>query len=282
MKTEFKEAIEHSRKLTESELTRYIPCLEAECPSLAEAEEYMLSSGGKRVRPFLTLEFCRALGGDEKAALPFACAIEMVHTYSLIHDDLPCMDDSDMRRGRPACHKKFGEATAVLAGDGLLTDAFGVCASNPAVPTEGVAEAVCVLSAFAGSAGMVGGQIMDLSDERPDADGYMKLCALKTGGLISAAALLGCIAAGADEKAKDAASCYAMNIGLAFQITDDLLDAEHGDEDEGKTTILSFMSKEDARSYAARLTDAAKGALECIPRPDVLSEFADYLLSRVV
>lgn len=282
MNNKLKEALEHSRKLTEAELNRYIPCLESEFPTLAEAEKYMLSSGGKRVRPFLTLEFCRALGGDEKAALPFACAIEMVHTYSLIHDDLPCMDNSDIRRGLPACHKRFGESTAVLAGDGLLTDAFGVCASNSAVTAEGVAEAVCVLSAFAGSAGMVGGQVMDLSDESPDADGYMKLCALKTGGLISAAALLGCIAAGADEKIKDAASCYAMNIGLAFQITDDLLDADNGDEDENKTTILSFMSKEEARNYASRLTDAAKRALADIPTPDVLAEFADYLLSRVV
>lgn len=282
MNSKLKESIENSRRITEAELTRYIPCLEAECPTLAAAEEYMLSSGGKRVRPFLTLEFCRALGGDEKKALAFACAIEMVHTYSLIHDDLPCMDDSDMRRGRPSCHKKFDEATAVLAGDGLLTDAFGVCASNISVPAEGIAEAVCVLSAFAGSTGMVGGQVIDLASDEPDADGYMKLCALKTGGLISAAALLGCIAAGADEKAKNAASCYAMNIGLAFQITDDLLDAEKGDEDEGKTTILSFMSKEAARDYAARLTDAAKQALVDIPDPEVLSEFADYLLSRVV
>ncbi len=281
MKVELKTELERVSDAVGRELSRYLPLFASEEQTLASAEEYMLMSPGKRVRPFLTLAFCRALGGDEAAALPFACAVEMVHTYSLIHDDLPCMDDSDMRRGQPSCHIKFGEANAVLAGDGILTDAFGVCASNGLVPPEGVAEAVCVLSAFAGSAGMVCGQVIDLSDEKLDLDGYLRLCRLKTGGLITAAALLGCIAAGASEAAKAAATEYAMNVGIAFQVTDDLLDAANGDEDDGKTTVLSFMTVADAERYAAELTENAKSALKDIPDGSLLVEFADLLLKRI-
>ena len=130
-----------------------------------EAERYALLARAKRVRPTLVLEFCRLFGGKDEAALPFACAVEMIHTYSLIHDDLPCMDDDDMRRGRPTCHKVYGEATALLAGDGLLTRAFGVIASNTEVSADIAREAVLALSCAAGSFGMIGGQVMDLAGE---------------------------------------------------------------------------------------------------------------------
>ncbi|MBR6634942.1 MAG: polyprenyl synthetase family protein, partial [Clostridia bacterium] len=186
---------------------------------------YSLKNGGKRVRPMLVLEFCRVCGGDVQAALPFACAVEMIHTYSLIHDDLPCMDDDDFRRGMPSCHKQYGEATALLAGDGLLTLAFSVL-SKAALSAERKIEAVKVLADCAGHLGMIGGQTMDLAHEgqKITLDQLRKTDALKTGRLIRCACALGCIAAGADEEMHKAAEKYADSIGLAFQIVDDLLD----------------------------------------------------------
>lgn len=202
---------------------------------VSRAMLYSLKNGGKRVRPMLVLEFCRACGGDVEKALPFACALEMIHTYSLIHDDLPCMDDDDYRRGMPSCHKQFGEATALLAGDGLLTLAFSV-ASKADLSADKKVEAVQMLADCAGHLGMIGGQTMDLQHEGQTItlEQLRKTDALKTGRLIRCACALGCIAAGADSQMRSAAEAYADSIGLAFQIVDDLLDITATTEQLGK------------------------------------------------
>ena len=188
---------------------------------LTEAMEYSLLAGGKRIRPVLTLECCRLCGGDPEAALDFACGVEMVHTYSLIHDDLPAMDDDDLRRGRPTNHKVYGEATAILAGDGLLTAAFQTLAGAK-LPAERVVEAVACLAKEAGPEGMVGGQALDMAGEgraltRKELE---RLQSLKTGALISAAAELGCIAAGGTAEQRAAVRTYAQCLGRAFQSAD--------------------------------------------------------------
>ncbi|MBE6701883.1 MAG: polyprenyl synthetase family protein [Ruminococcaceae bacterium] len=257
------------------------------------AERYSLLARAKRIRPTLVLEFCRLFGGSDEAALPFACAVEMVHTYSLIHDDLPCMDDDDLRRGRPTCHKAFDEATALLAGDGLLTRAFGVLATAP-VSDAAVRRAVAVLSRGAGSFGMIGGQVMDLAGEakRLPLPALLKLHAHKTGALIALSAELGCIAAGLlpEDPRITAAKRYAQAIGLAFQIVDDVLDVTAdaatlgknigSDAKSEKTTFLSFYDAQGALAYARRVTQDAKSALDAFPGNERLLRLADFLLER--
>ncbi|MBE6589600.1 MAG: polyprenyl synthetase family protein [Ruminococcaceae bacterium] len=279
--------------LTEAALREYY--LEDEdLKSLLDAERYSLFAGGKRIRPMLTLAFCRLFGGEDEAALPFACAVEMIHTYSLIHDDLPCMDNDDLRRGKPTNHKVFGEATALLAGDALLTGAFEVAASNTVVGAEISAKAVAFLASSAGRYGMIGGQIMDLEGEnrKLTLDELLKLHSLKTGALISAAAVLGALAAGVsftDRAMKDVVT-YAENIGLAFQIVDDILDATGDsallgkntgvDAEHQKSTFLSFYSVEEARFYADRLTQTAMDAIRNYPDSDALCSLAEWLAGR--
>ena len=279
--------------LTESALKQYYTEDEDLAP-LLNSERYSLFAGGKRIRPLLTLEFCRLFGGTEEAALPFACAVEMIHTYSLIHDDLPCMDNDDLRRGKPTNHKVFGEATALLAGDALLTGAFEVAASNPEVDSETAVSAVRYLASCAGRYGMVGGQIMDLEGEHKKLtlDQLLKLHSLKTGALIGAAAVLGVLAAGytfTDACMEDVVT-YAENIGLAFQIVDDILDrtgdaAALGknvgvDAEREKNTFLSFYSVEEAQFYANRLTDEAIRAIRKYPGSDTLCSIAEWLSKR--
>ena len=262
--------------------------------SLLNSERYSLFAGGKRIRPALTIEFCRLFGGEDAAALPFACAVEMIHTYSLIHDDLPCMDDDDLRRGKPTNHKVFGESTALLAGDALLTGAFEVAASNTAAGAEISAMAVAYLASCAGRYGMVGGQIMDLEGEnrRLTLDELIKLHSLKTGALISAAAVLGALAAGvsfSDPRMKDVVT-YAENIGLAFQIVDDILDqtgdaATLGknvgvDAEHQKSTFLSFYTVEEAQFYADRLTNEAITVMRRYPDSGALISIAQWLSTR--
>ncbi len=261
---------------------------------LLDAERYSLFAGGKRIRPLLTLEFCNMLGGEEAAALPFACAVEMIHTYSLIHDDLPCMDDDDLRRGKPTNHKVFGESTALLAGDALLTGAFEAAASNTEVSPETAVKAVAYLANCAGRYGMVGGQVMDLQGEKRKLtlDELLKLHSLKTGALISAAAVMGALAAGysfADSCMEDVIT-YAENIGLAFQIVDDILDQTGnveelgknigGDSAHQKNTFLSFYSVEEAQFYADRLTQEAIRAVRKYPNSEALCALAEWLATR--
>ncbi|MBE6653753.1 MAG: polyprenyl synthetase family protein [Ruminococcaceae bacterium] len=261
---------------------------------LDRSERYSLMAGGKRVRPALTLEFCRLFGGRPEDALPFAAAVEMIHTFSLIHDDLPCMDDDDLRRGRPTNHKVFGEAYALLAGDGLALDAFGMAASNERVTPEARAQAVLLLSRAAGSDGMVRGQVMDMFGEQNTLT-YEELLALhahKTGALIRVAAQLGCLAAGIsmDSPKMAAAVGYAERIGLAFQVVDDVLDATStpealgksvgGDAEHHKNTFLSFKSVAEAEAYADRLTAGAVEIISAYEGSERLSALALYLAVR--
>jgi geranylgeranyl diphosphate synthase type II len=260
--------------------------------TLYSAMRYSALSGGKRIRPFLTLETAQMFGCEAKRAIYFAVALEMVHTYSLIHDDLPCMDDDDMRRGKPTNHKVYGEATATLAGDALLTGAFELlCAAD--LPSDAVRAAVRVLAEAAGADGMVGGQVMDLAAENNEIsfETLVKLHTLKTGAMITAAVRLGMIAAGVtDEATQSAMIGYARHIGLAFQIVDDVLDAS-GDEstlgkpigsdaEQGKVTFLHFLSPEEAMAYAEKLTESAEQLLMPFENADTLRALARYLLER--
>ncbi|MDE6133098.1 MAG: polyprenyl synthetase family protein, partial [Oscillospiraceae bacterium] len=197
--------------------------------SIAQAMWYSLSAGGKRIRPVLMLEFCRMCGGDVEKVLPSACALEMIHTFSLIHDDLPCMDNDDFRRGKPSCHKAYGEAEALLAGDALLNLAYEIISSS-GLPAETKIAVISELSMDVGINGMIGGQVIDTSyDGKMIADLLLEMYSMKTGALLKAACKIGCIAAGADVEKLKAAETYAEKLGLAFQIKDDILDVS-GDE----------------------------------------------------
>ncbi len=278
--------------LINSALYSYVQLTGDEEDEVSEAMLYSLENGGKRVRPMLVLEFCRACGGNVEKALAFACALEMIHTYSLIHDDLPCMDDDDFRRGKPSCHKQFGEATALLAGDGLLTLAFSVAAGADINP-EITVKAVKLLADCAGHLGMIGGQTMDLQHEGKEITlaQLRKTDALKTGRLIYAACILGCLAAGADDRKIKAAEVYAESIGLAFQIVDDLLDitstAEElgkpigSDAENNKSTYPALLGLERSREYVDELTKQAVEALAVFGEDAVfLSDYAVKLSNR--
>lgn len=263
---------------------------------LDEACRYSLMAGGKRVRPALTLEFCRLFGGDPYNALPFAAAVEMIHTFSLIHDDLPCMDDDDLRRGRPTSHKVFGEAYALLAGDGMALDAFGVAASNTRVSPEARAQAVLLLSRAAGCGGMVRGQIIDMFGEENTLtyEELLSLHANKTGALIRVAAQMGVLAAGYAVESPEmrVAEGYAERIGLAFQVIDDILDVTStpealgksvgGDADHHKNTFLSFSTIPEAEAFADRLTEEAVALIAPFAHADRLTALARYLAVRKV
>lgn len=278
-----------------SELDSFVPeCTYGE-PVVGDAMKYSLGIGGKRIRPVLLLEICRVCGGDTEKALPFAVALEMIHTYSLIHDDLPCMDDDDMRRGMPSCHIKYGEEYALLAGDGLLTRAFGVIAQSEAAKEKPACavEAISVLSDLAGVEGMIGGQTVDLKNEGKKAsiETLEIMDRLKTGALIVAAARLGCLVAGADKEKTDAAVTFCEKIGHAFQIIDDILDVV-GDENElgkpvgsdgesDKSTYVSILGLEKSKEYAEKLTDEAIEALSVFgDEAELLKEIAEMLSKR--
>ncbi len=261
---------------------------------LYEALRYSLMAGGKRVRPTLVLEFCRLFGGKAEDALPFAAAVELIHTSSLIHDDLPCMDDDDLRRGRPTNHKVYGEAVALLAGDGMFMDAFGMVAGNTLVSPEIRAEGVRLLSLAAGSYGMVKGQIIDMFGETNQLteEELLTLHNNKTGALIRVSAQLGCLAAGFFEGSPEmkAAEQFANRIGLAFQIIDDILDATSTPEAMGKSvgsdaahnknTFLSFHTIEEAQALADGMTAEAMGALKDMHGAERLCAVAAYLAIR--
>lgn len=274
-------------ELVENNLMNFVPACGASYSLIEDAMKYSLESGGKRVRPMLVLEFCRVCGGDIEKALPFAAAVEFIHTYSLIHDDLPCMDNDDMRRGKPASHIKFGEANALLAGDALLTHAFSALAAAD-VKAENVVDAVKELSAFAGANGMIGGQIIDLEGENKNLliDDLFLMDKLKTAALITSACVLGCIAADCYENIPEAKK-FAENLGIAFQIIDDVLDFLEGEDNSdivsGKSTYVSLLGIDEARVKAAEYTDAALEALDELKGDtSVLREFSTDLLKRKV
>ncbi len=236
-------------KLIEEKLASIFANKEGEYSLLLEAMDYSLLAGGKRIRPSVLLEFYNICGGTEDA-LDFAAAIEMIHTYSLIHDDLPCMDDDDFRRGKPSCHKKYGEANALLAGDGLLTHAFYL-ASTSKINPEFKIKAIEKLSSYSGVHGMIGGQVIDLLNEEKscDLETVLKTYTLKTANLLMASATMGCVLAGANDKLVNAAEEFAYNLGIAFQIQDDLLDY-FGDEKKLGKPVGSDV-KNDKNTYVS-------------------------------
>ena len=260
--------------------------------SVADAMNYSLEAGGKRIRPVLVLAFCHMCGGDYRKAAAPAAAIEMIHTFSLIHDDLPCMDNDDFRRGKPSCHKKFGEACAVLAGDALAIRPFQVIAEselNDSMKIKLIAELAC----SSGAEGMIGGQIIDMENEQRstvNGENLRMMYALKTGRLIKTSCVMGCIAAEAsDEQVKNAEE-YAHCLGLAFQIIDDILNVT-GDEaalgkpigsdaEENKTTFVTLYGIENAREEAVKLTDKAMKILGRFDNNEFLIELTKYLLDR--
>ncbi len=262
---------------------------------VAEAMKYSVRNGGKRIRPILVLEFCRMCGGNIEDAIELACAVEMIHTYSLIHDDLPCMDNDDMRRGQPSCHIKFKEHFALLAGDGLLTHAFGsVLSSNFAKkdPQKAI-KALSVLAEGAGNLGMIGGQVIDLESEGKEinSDTLEKMDSLKTGALIKASAVMGVIAAGGSEEQIEAAGNFALKLGHAFQVVDDILDVVGSAESLGKpigsdavsekSTYVSLLGLEMSQIYAKKLTDEALANLSVFgEEAEYMTELSKQLLSR--
>ncbi len=267
----------HNISLIEKSLYDYLPSSDCKEKVLAQSMKYSLEAGGKRVRPSLVIEFAKLCRADEKKALPFACAVEMVHTYSLIHDDLPCMDDDDLRRGKPSNHKVYGEDIALLAGDALLTLAFEIMSSDETAALIGdkaCRRGVNVLANYAGAGGMVGGQVIDLISENQSApvEVLREMDYKKTACLIKASCELGCICANANESLISAASRYGECIGLAFQIVDDILDVTSSDEELGKpvgsdrqnskSTYVSLLGVEKCRELVNELTNQAVNSLE--------------------
>lgn len=283
-------------KLFEENLYEYFKEYMPQYKLIFESMEYSVKNGGKRVRPLLTLLFCDACGGDVNSALPFAQAVEFIHTYSLIHDDLPCMDNDDYRRGKPSNHKVYGEAFALLAGDGLLTAAFEMiskgCLQGKYDSVTAI-SGVSALSSLAGSRGMIGGQVIDLLNENnadADFDTLQLMDSLKTGALIEAACVLGCIAANADEEMYNAAITFAQNIGLAFQVKDDILDVTSSleklgkltgsDTQNGKSTYVTLLGVEKCQALVEKLTEEALDSLEVFYDNEALKAYAGYLAHR--
>lgn len=283
-------------KTTEEALANYLPSKNCREKKLIEAMQYSLSAGGKRVRPRLVFEFNALCGGFPEGAIPFACAVEMIHTYSLIHDDLPCMDDDDLRRGKPSNHKVYGEDIALLAGDALQTLAYDVITSDKTAALVG--EKSCrqcanVLAKYAGANGMVGGQVIDLISENTNApiDVLREMDYKKTACLIKAACEMGAISAGATEYQVEAASQYGECIGIAFQIKDDILDVTSTDDelgkpvgsdnDNNKSTYVSLLGLAECAKFVNLLTEKAVEALGCFKGDtEALKKFAYELAER--
>ena len=265
-------AEEYKSRIEAALETQFADCANLPQAGLAEAMRYSLLAGGKRIRPMLVLEFCRISGGDIETAMPCACAIEMLHTYSLIHDDLPCMDNDDLRRGKPTNHVVYGECTAVLAGDCLQAEAFGTILRS-ALPAERRARCAEILADAVGLDGMCGGQFLDMAWERKklSEQELTEINSRKTGALLTAACRMGVAAAGGSEKMLDCAGRFGAALGMAFQIRDDVLDVIStadtlgkpigSDAQECKNTYMALMGLEECEKTVARLTQSAKDAL---------------------
>lgn len=272
------------------------PAASAHPRLLHEAMRYSLFAGGKRFRPILAVAACETVGGKRESVIPFAAAIEMIHTYTLIHDDLPAMDDDDFRRGVPTCHKKYGEAAAILAGDALLTLAFGILADAgrfPGIKAETLLKVARETAGAVGSTGTVGGQMVDIemAGKEPDIATLEYIHTHKTGKLIVASVCGGAALAGAEDDQLAALREYGRSIGLAFQIVDDLLDVEGSREKTGKTpgsdlkngklTYPSIMGVEDSRKLAVKLTDRAMESVEMFGESGArLRDLAEYVIAR--
>lgn len=281
------------KALIDTKLAEYFRADDMPQAGLFEAMRYSLNAGGKRIRPILVLEFCRITGGDCDKALPVACAIEMLHTYSLIHDDLPCMDNDDLRRGKPTNHVVYGECTATLAGDALQAEAFGTILRS-ALPAESRAECARILADAVGADGMCGGQFLDMIGENKllTADELDEINSRKTGALLIAACTMGVAAAGGNEKQSEAARRFGAAIGAAFQIRDDMLDVIStseqlgkpigSDAQEHKNTYMALYGAERCMKMIEKLTEVAKAALnEAFDDTAFLCDLADSMVTRM-
>lgn len=293
--SEFKNKFSEYIDFTEKNLKKYNICQESERPqkTLIDAMNYSLEAGGKRIRPVLVYAFCEACGGSYKTAAAPACAIEMIHTFSLIHDDLPAMDNDDFRRGKPSCHKAFGEAEAILAGDALSVLPFEIIADDNSLTDMQKIRIISVLAKAVGKNGMIGGQVIDMENEKRndvDEENLRNMYRHKTGELIAVSCMMGCICAGADDEAIAAASEYGYKLGLAFQIIDDILDvtstAEElgkpigSDSQENKTTFVTLYGVEKAQEIAGNITEEAMLLLEKFGNNQFLKDLTSMLLKR--
>ncbi len=293
---ELKDYLKHHLARVDKALDHYLPGEGVLPPALHKAMRYSVFAGGKRLRPILMIAACEAAGGDSDQVLPAACAMEMIHTYSLIHDDLPAMDDDDFRRGRPTNHKVFGEAVAILAGDALLTEAF-ILLSNPEVMPGVAAETrrrlIHTIARCAGSQGMVGGQVVDMESEGKEVTFPILeyIHTRKTGALMLASIQAGALVGGVDEPGFQALTRYGEAAGLAFQIADDILDVVGdqavlgkdvgSDQARGKATYPALLGLEAARARAAELRDLAVEALRPLGgAAEPLRQIAHYIVNR--
>lgn len=295
MVNEIQKVMRQYNQLVEDALTEYMNQIDDDYQVLLESMHYSLSAPGKRIRPFLTLLACECAGSVRNLAVPYACAAEMVHTYSLIHDDLPCMDNDDLRRGKPTNHKVYGEDIALLAGDGLLTYAFEIIADAP-VSKLYPRRCRSAISAFAktiGKDGMIGGQVIDLLSEKQGSnpEKLTRMHLLKTSALIRGALKLGAIAGGADAALLHQLDTFGENLGLAFQIKDDILDVTgnaeklgknvHSDENCNKTTFVTLMGIEQCEELTEKYTAAAIDSLKGLSKPGkILEQLSVWLLQR--
>jgi len=290
--------LQEKKEMVDSALERYLPKKEELTSNLHQAMQHSLFAGGKRIRPILSIASFEAVGGKGEGVLPFACALEMIHTYSLIHDDLPAIDNDDYRRGKPTCHKVFGEAIAILAGDGLLTEAFRLMTNQPG-KDQPLGDEVLVLDLIrevaqaAGVLGMVGGQVVDIESEGKTVDlpTVQYIHTHKTGAMILASVRVGARLGGAMETDLKVLTRYGENLGLAFQIADDVLNVEGKaalmgkktgtDLFKGKATYPSVLGIEESKKRSKELVEMAVGALKPLgPEADPLREIARFIIAR--
>ncbi|MBR5540673.1 MAG: polyprenyl synthetase family protein [Clostridia bacterium] len=286
--TLYTERLQQHLELIESRLTEFLP----KGDGVGEIMRYACAGGGKRIRPVLLLEWCRICGGNTEKAIPFAAAIECVHSYSLVHDDLPCMDNSPLRRGKPSAHAKYGETMALLAGDALLNRAFEIMLSAENVEPTAALRAAAQLADNAGVHGMIGGQVLDLDSEGKQIglDTLKRLQEGKTAALLVAACRMGAILGGGTNEQIENAGQYGYYLGLAFQVVDDILDVTATAEELGKpvgsddtnekNTYVSLLGLEQAQALAASYTAQAKASLERFADGADLCQLADALLTR--
>lgn len=287
-----KERLKERAAEVDAYLDKYLPVKDKEQKIIYEAMRYSVFAGGKRLRPVLMLETAKMCGGSDEDVMPFACAMEMIHTYSLIHDDLPAMDNDDLRRGRPTSHIKYGEAVAILAGDALLNRAFEVACSAKG-DAERTLKAMRILSASSGTEGMIGGQVMDMEYEGREItlDALRLMHSGKTGAIIRSSCVIGAVMSGADDDETAAVDEFAKNLGIAFQIQDDILDVEGteaelgkpigSDAEENKNTYVSLLGLERAKELMREYSAKAKDALAPFgERAEFLADLTDYLTSR--
>ena len=286
-KTQYQMYLSQASAALEDACAKFLP----EESEVCRAARYSLLGGGKRIRAVLVLSVCDMLGGDPQTARTFSAAVEMLHCYSLIHDDLPCMDDDDLRRGKPTNHKVYGETLAILAGDALQPEAFRLIAQATGLPAESRIAAVEVLANAAGADGMVAGQVLDTLCDVRDEAGLTQLDRLKTCAMISAAAELGCVAAGMDAEKRRQAREFGDGLGLAFQLRDDILDVTGAqevfgkpigsDKAEGKVTLVDVKGLEQCQRDVEQYTARAKAAIAAWPDNSFLLELADHMVNRV-